>query len=260
MPPIITLTTDFGCRDPYVAQMKGVILSRCPDARVLDLTHDIAPQDIMEGALFLHSALPSFPPETIHVAVVDPHVGTDRRALIMRVCNQYLVTPDNGLVTLLAEEKTPFPIVEIVHSRFLGDSISPTFHGRDVFAPAAAALASGASMAMAGPGVSEITMLHIREPEMDGRLLTGEVIHADRFGNLITNVRPDHFRTRRPVVAMVGNSGPVPLRATYADVEPGQPVCLLGSSGRYEFAVREGSAATVMGCVRGDSAQFVLGE
>jgi S-adenosylmethionine hydrolase len=260
MPPIITLTTDFGMRDPYVAQMKGAILSRCPEARIVDLTHEIAPQDIMEGALFLQTALPAFPPETIHIAVVDPRVGSSRRALIMRVRDQYLLAPDNGLVTLLAEEKTPFPIVEIAHSRFVAESISPTFHGRDVFAPAAAELACGMSMAMAGPGASEIEMLHIHEPEMEGRLLSGEIIHVDRFGNLITNVRVSHFRHRRPVVAIVGNGGPVPVRTIYADVEPGMPVCLVGSSGRYEFAVRDGSAAGVLGCKRGVAVQFVLEE
>ena len=257
MSNLVTLTTDFGTRDPYVAAMKGVLLRTCPELRVLDLGHEIAPHDVLEGALFLAGALPHFPAGTVHVAVVDPGVGGERRPIAVRAGGQTVVCPDNGLLTLFLRAYEREAAHVIANVEFMAAEVSATFHGRDIFAPAAARLACGASLEAAGPPLESIVTLYVPEPTRaaDGAV-HGEVIHVDRFGNAITNIpRVVAEATERAKIHVAGRSlgG---LRRTYVDVAAGRPLALIGSSGHLEIAVNGGSAATGLGLRRGDGVEL----
>lgn len=249
----VTLTTDFGSRDTYVAAMKGVVLGICPEAQIVDLSHDIPPQSIREGALFVAGAMPYFPAGTIHVVVVDPGVGSQRRAVGVRAGDQYFVCPDNGLLTLFQRQ---FPVQAahaIVEPRFRLPRLSSTFHGRDLFAPAAAHLARGVALEEFGPPVDDLVRLELPEPVRQGNAVEGEVIHVDRFGNLISNIPramigDPEGRTIRVKVEGKELSG---LSRTYSDVAAGQPLILFGSSDLLEVAVNGGSAAAVLGIAVG---------
>jgi S-adenosyl-L-methionine hydrolase (adenosine-forming) len=238
---IVTLLTDFGTADGYVAEMKGVILSAAPEVALVDVTHDVSAQDVECGRLALARYWRRFPPGTVHVAVVDPGVGSERAALAVESDGRWLVGPDNGLLSpalLLAGARA---VTLTVPAR-----AAPTFHGRDVFAPAAAALATGTPLDTLGaPADSPMVR---RTPEArrqpDGTI-AGEVIAVDRFGNAITNLLS---RTGGEVV--VGGQA-LALRRVYADVPPGKPVALTGSNGLIEIAVRDGSAARSLGLQRG---------
>ncbi len=250
MPPLITLTTDFGMRDPYVAAMKGVLASRCPGAAVVDLSHDIAPHDVLGGALFLAASLPYFPSGTVHVAVVDPGVGSDRPEIAARWQEQYLVMPDNGLATLLWRECPPDAVHTITTASPPGSEVSPTFHGRDIFAPAAAALASGTPLEGLGPAAAAPVELHFPHPRFEGTRVHGAVVHIDHFGNATTNIPRSLLPAGAVRVSAAGRDiGPV--RRTYADVSPGEPLALIGSSGYLEIAVNQVSAAAQLGLERG---------
>ncbi len=246
MRPLITLTTDFGVRDPYVAAMKGVLTTRCPDAVLLDLTHEIAPQDVREAAFFLASACPYFPAGTIHVVVIDPGVGTARRAIAADIRTQRFVCPDNGLLTFVARGETPY-VHEITAPSFLREPLSATFHGRDVFAPAAAALASGKRVQDAGPNVDDMIRLAFPEPRREHTTLHGEVAHVDRFGNLITNISRDDLAAGAVRAIVAGGLRLDGLSATYGDVVPGQALALIGSTEFLELSVCQGSAARLFG-------------
>lgn len=182
--PLVTLTTDFGTRDPYVAAMKGVIATLCPPARIVDLSHELPAQDIHAAAFFLAGAVPYFPPETVHVIVVDPGVGTARLPLAVRAGGQYFVCPDNGLLTLVLRTLSLEAAYTIANPDFMRSNISATFHGRDIFAPAAASLAAGASIAEIGAPVEKLVPLDVPEPRIAGGKVTGEIAHVDRFGKL----------------------------------------------------------------------------
>lgn len=253
---IVTLLTDFGTRDPWVGVMKGVILSRFAAARIVDLTHEVPSQDVLRGALFLADVLPWFPAGTVHLVVVDPGVGTSRGALVADLGGQLLVAPDNGLLTA-AERVAPLNACHLVarDDLCLPDR-SLTFHGRDVFAPVAAALASGeVGVADVGPA---LVPARIRLPEPvplpDG--VRGEVTHADRFGNLITCIPVSSLpqdRSGSPRSAMVAVAGrTIPgFARTYGDAAPGSLVALIGSTGLVEIALVEGSAAEKLAVGRG---------
>ena len=257
MPRTVTLTTDFGTRDSYVAQLKGVLLSRCADLRIHDLTHEIAAHDVVEGALFLAGAVPTFPPGTVHLAVVDPGVGGERRRIAAEVAGQRVVCPDNGLLTLLARSHPIEALHELTNPRFRSEPVSATFEGRDVFAPAAAHLACGGALGDLGPPVSDLAWLALPEPEHTEEGVRGEVMHVDRFGNAITNVHasmlPDDLAGAR--VHAAGRE--LPVLRTYADAEPGEALALVGSSGYVEVAVREGSAVDMLGLERGSAVQVL---
>lgn len=252
LPQVITLTTDFGARDPYVAAMKGVILSRCPGVAILDLTHDIAPQNVVEGALFLAGAAPWFPPGTVHIAVVDPGVGTARRPVAIAWRGQFLVGPDNGLFTLLLDQSAAEAAHVISNPAFILDTVSATFHGRDVFAPAAAALAVGADIAEAGPAAGALHRLPLPKPvrRPDGGI-DGEIIHVDRFGNCISNISAEGFDTARPWRVQAGDVRFARIHRTYGDVAPSEALALFGSGGYLEIAVNGGNAERVLGLSRG---------
>ena len=251
MPPLITLTTDFGTRDAYAAQLKGVLLARCPGAAVLDLTHDIAPHDVVEGALFLDGAAPAFPPGAVHLAVVDPGVGGARRAIACAIGGQFVVCPDNGLPTLLARRLPLEAAREIANPALRREPVSATFEGRDVFAPAAAHLACSGALGDLGPPAGGLAALALPEPSREAGGVRGEVLHVDRFGNAITNVEASMLPGAAGGVRVRAGGRDLPLRRTYADAAPGEALALAGSGGRLEIAVREGSAADRLGLRRG---------
>jgi len=243
MGSIITLTTDFGTSDSYVAAMKGAILKRNPEVSIIDLSHDIPQGDILEGAYFLASTIPYFPADTIHVAVIDPGVGTDRNAVITQIAGQTVVHPDNGLLTLLTEEFEVEQANVIANAKFMHRHISPTFHGRDIFAPTAATLAAGTPPEEAGPPVDTLETISLPIPVMEKNKLVGSVVHIDRFGNAITNIRASQMESyTRPVIHVSSNSFDV-IHTTYGEVAKGKPLVLVGSTNRIEISVNKGHAA-----------------
>ena len=252
VPPIVTLTTDFGATSPYVAVMKGVILSINPAARVLDLTHAIRPQDIRHANYFLGTAVPYFPPGTIHVCIVDPGVGSDRAALAAETGGQFLVGPDNGLFTTTFHKLGAARVRRLTNPRFWRPTVSATFHGRDVFAPVAAHLSLGIDLAELGPEHPGPVELPVRSAVTFGRKWLGEVQFIDDFGNLITNIPACKLQSL-PVRVSVAGAPAVPLRwvRTYADATPGEVVCLFSSDGFFEVAEVNGNAAKRLGVETG---------
>jgi S-adenosylmethionine hydrolase len=248
----IALLTDFGSVDAYVGIVKGVILSRLPGAVVFDLTHGVAPQDVFGGALVLASAAPYCPADTVFMAVVDPGVGSSRRALCLRSRGRLFVGPDNGLLWLAA---TAFGEPEAFHvdrPELWLPNPSSTFHGRDVFAPVAAALAAGTQPEELGARITDPVRLTIPEPTREGETLRGEVIYVDRYGNAVTNVRPSDLRPGHVEFTLQAGarfiSGPAKC---YSGVGAGAPTIVLGSWGYCEVAIRDGAAALLLGLQRG---------
>jgi S-adenosylmethionine hydrolase len=247
---IVTLTTDFGFHDGYAGAMKGVVLSLAPATTVVDITHGVPPQDVAAGAVALAQAAPLFPLGTIHVAVVDPGVGGDRADLLVESGGHFFVGPDNGVLALAA--RAGRRIYRIEAPGFRREPVSPTFHGRDVFAPTAGRLAAGASAADAGPLIEG--MFELAHPVIARRAgrHEGSVIHIDAFGNLITSLTADHVPADA-AVEVEGRGGifhPVFAR-TFSDVTSGALVAYLGSGGQLEIARRNGSAAAYVGAERG---------
>lgn len=246
-PALITLTSDFGYRDPWAACMKGVILSIAPETRLVDLSHGIAPQNILEGALFLAAALPTFPSGTIHVAVVDPGVGTARKPIIAQCGGQFVVCPDNGLLTLIERTHPVEAAVAIETPAFIAANPSATFHGRDIFAPAAAHLALGVALADFGPAVGERIKIPVPEATLDKNgQLHGEVIHVDRFGNCITNICRDMVPGDSDYRVQVAAATLPTILRTYGDAPPGTLMALFGSSGHLEIAISMDNAARML--------------
>jgi S-adenosyl-L-methionine hydrolase (adenosine-forming) len=245
--PIVTLTTDFGTSDGYVGAMKGVILSLAPVVTVVDITHELPPQDVAAGAFALAQAASYFPDGTIHVAVVDPGVGGDRRGIILGDGRHLFVGPDNGLLSLACPR--PTLAHEITSELFRAEDPAPTFHGRDVFAVAAARLACGHFPEHAGPAVTPEGSLAVDGLEITPTRVRGQVVHIDRFGNLITNIPGGTVPPGAHVV--VGDHLPtarvLAVSRTYSDVGVGHVVAYVGSSGALEIAVRDGSAAERLG-------------
>jgi S-adenosylmethionine hydrolase len=251
--PIITLLTDFGTADAYVAEMKAVLLGAAPDATLVDLTHAVSPGDARAAAYLIGRAWHRFPSGTVHLAVVDPGVGTTRAALAFGRGRQWFVGPDNGLFTRVLHDAE----VEIV-ALPTPDGAAPTFHGRDLFAPAAAALAAGASLHTLGePFAGMPHRLSYREPHYEGKVIVGEVVYVDRFGTLVTNLTPELV----PDYAVLEVEGLEigPLRRTFGDVPTGGLLAYLGSGGEVEVAVRDGSAARRLGLGVGGRIRARLG-
>ncbi|ABK17096.1 protein of unknown function DUF62 [Syntrophobacter fumaroxidans MPOB] len=242
--PIITLLSDFGLSDGYVAGMKGAILKICRNAVLVDITHLVPPGDIRAGAFLLAAAYPDFPRGTVHLAVVDPGVGTGRMPLVIMTPRGFLIGPDNGLFSLVLEKETPTEARAIENPAFRHSRVSMTFHGRDIFAPAAAHLASGAAFAEFGPVCTPHVARWSRATRI-GDELRGEVIHIDRFGNAISNIDEGMLREfaakGRARAQIRGQS--LPLVSTYGDLEPGAAMALIGGGGHLEIAVNRGSAA-----------------
>lgn len=251
--PIVTLTTDFGAGSTYPAQMKGVILSIAPHARVIDITHDVPPQDVLEGALALEAAVPAFPAGTIHVAIVDPGVGSRRLAVAVLTDLGVFVGPDNGLFELVLRMTEVRQTVALDRPAYHRVQVAPTFHGRDIFAPVAAHLANGAGLDMVGSTIGTLKRLSVPEARKVGDEVHGEVLTADRFGNLITSIRAADLAERdmRSSVVVIGGVATAFMGRTYADVSVGELVAYLGSSGRLEVGLREGNALQQLGAGRG---------
>jgi S-adenosyl-L-methionine hydrolase (adenosine-forming) len=244
--PIITLTTDFGEESPYVAAMKGVTLGVNPAGRLLDLTHQVPPQDVRYAAFFLAGAVPYFPAGTIHVAVVDPGVGSERAVLYVEAGEQRLLVPDNGCWTSLLKPGSPAPrVIRLAEPRYWRQPVSATFHGRDIFAPVAGHVSLGLDPAELGPAVTEWVQLPEPPPPRPGmNSLSGEVVFVDHFGNLITNIPADKLQP--PDVLSVGKrTFRTAFRwvRTYAEANPGRLVALASSNGMLEVAVVQGNAA-----------------
>lgn len=245
---IVTLLTDFGTRDPFAGVMKGVVLARCPRAAIVDLTHEIEPQAIGAGAFWIGQAYRYFPPGSVHVAVVDPGVGSERRALVVRADEQLFVGPDNGILEVVLRRAGAFEARAIALESLGLKQPSRTFHGRDVFAPVAGSLAAGAlAFEDVGPVVEPVATQWVPVASVGGRSALGEVVVIDRFGNLVTNL--EALALPRALVTVAGRA--LPVVGTYADVEPGALAALIGSFGQLEIAERDGSAARTLSAQRG---------
>ena len=248
--PIVTLTTDFGLRDPYVAEMKAVILGIQRDVHLVYVTHDVQRHDVTEGALALEAAARFFPPGTIHVAVVDPGVGTARRGIVVDSGGHRFVGPDNGLFTTFVSE-SGWSAFELTAADYRLPDVSRTFHGRDIFAPAAGHLARGLEPARLGPRVTDPVRLVWPEVHEVAGTVAGAVVHVDRFGNLVTSIHGDAVRALGPHVTVRIAGRAVPLVTTYGELPAGRAGALIGSQNRLEVAVREGSAAAALRARRG---------
>ncbi|OFV87062.1 MAG: hypothetical protein A3J75_02750 [Acidobacteria bacterium RBG_16_68_9] len=251
--PIITLLTDFGTADAYVGIMKGVILGICPAARLVDLTHDLPPQGIIPGALVLRNAVPFFPAGTTHLAVVDPGVGSGRDPIAIVTERGVLVGPDNGLLHPAALAMGVREVRRLERTDLFRQPVSHTFHGRDVFAPVAAHLATGLPPHELGSLLPAPRALPLAEPRCGSGRVSGEVIYVDRFGNLITNIAAGAmagFSTRNVSVSIAGVPV-VPIVTAYAAVPEGSLLAIIGSWGLIEVAVRSGNAAQRLAATTG---------
>jgi S-adenosylmethionine hydrolase len=259
---IITLATDFGLKDPYAAEMKGVILGICPNAAIVDITHEIEKFSIRMGAYVLASAVPYFPKGTIHVAVVDPGVGTRRRSILIQAQQGFFIGPDNGLLILAAEHQGISRIHEITNSRFMLPQVSSTFHGRDVFASAAAHLANGVQPTEFGSEICDVAKSEFTKVTLGKDVLVGEVLHVDNFGNIITNIgEKEIVRIRMKDVVHVelpNQKLKLKLCKAYGEVKPQEPLTLIGSHNYLEIAINQGNAAAKFETRPGDKIKLSL--
>jgi len=259
---MITLMTDFGTKDGNVGVMKGVILRIAPEVQIVDLSHNISPQDVTEAGLVLARAMPYFEPGTIHVVVVDPGVGTSRRPFAARIGPQFIVGPDNGFITLvLKNAKARGEVVEFVHldrAEYWLKKISDVFHGRDIFAPAAAHLAADASLHDLGTPFDNPVLLSLSEPTRTTSGWRGEVIHIDHFGNISTNIREEHLGWPHQASVRIGETEVEGLVRTFGERAPGELVVLYGSTGSLLVCQVNGSAASRLGVKVGDPCEVIV--
>lgn len=254
MRPVIALLSDFGSRDHYVGTMKGVMLGICPDATCVDITHDIAPHDVLDGAIELAAAYRFFPAGTIFLAVVDPGVGSGRRGIAAEIGDYRFVCPDNGLLSAVLSGTAPRKAVELTERRYARPTVSRTFEGRDRFAPAAAWIAKGIQLAALGRNVPELQRLDIPQAVLTDEALRGAVLRIDRFGNLVTNIDRKTFeKFARDAGVQIAAAGTAVGRLvpTYADIQSGEVCALFGSTDHLELAANAGSAADHLGLTRG---------
>lgn len=253
MRPVIALLSDFGTRDHYAGTMKGVILGICPDATLVDVTHDITPHDVLEGSLQLAATCKYFPSGTIFLAVVDPGVGSARRGIAVETADYKFVAPDNGVLTVPLREMPPKRIVELSERRYARPTVTRTFEGRDRFAPAAAWIAKGTQLAALGRTVPDYHRLDVPVAAATGEGISGVVVHVDRFGNLVTNIDRKTFEAfgrQGPVRILAGGTAVERLVSTYAEIGAGEICALFGSSDHLEFAANAASAAGQLGLGR----------
>jgi len=261
---IITLTTDFGVADPYLGIMKGVILSIHPDVDLVDITHDIRACDVMEASYQLSQAYRYFPPRTIHLVVVDPGVGTDRRPIIASEDKYFFVAPDNGVLSMVFSREENITVRHITSEHYFLEPVSQLFHGRDVFAPIAAWLARGVESAKFGEIITDYVRYQLPVPKrVNEHLQKGIVVRVDRFGSLMTNLTPHDVPeifggAPRPFKIVIGQTEITELRQVYAEGEKDEVFAILGSSGYIEIAVNRGSASKALGVGKGTEIGFVL--
>jgi len=258
--PLITLTTDFGLADHFVGTMKGVILGIAPGAQIVDISHDVQPFEVTDGAFTIAQAWRYFPKRTVHVIVVDPGVGSTRRPLLAEAAGQFFIAPDNGVLSMvLAREKAK--VRHITADRYFLKPLSRTFHGRDVFAPVGAHLAAGVPAARFGKLIEDYLRLALEQPTRSGkRTWTGSILKVDRFGNLITNLHIDDFpNVQTHAFALnVGLQTVTRLALTFTECQPGELFAVVGSSGYLEVATNQGSASKVLGCGAGSPVELTL--
>jgi S-adenosylmethionine hydrolase len=273
---VITLTTDFGYDDVYVAAVKGAILSTNPEANIVDISHSIKPQNILQAAFMLGIAYRYFPKQTIHMAVVDPGVGSERQGIILKTASAFFVAPDNGILSYIIDDlftiesrsltehthdlkeivfKTGVEVVAITDPRFWRHPVSPTFHGRDIFGPVAAGLSLGISPYEFGEKINSLHVLSIPKPSLDPEgNLVGQILYIDRFGNLITNIKSNDLPGKDVIVEVVGHciQG---IKNYYAQDEG--VMAIMGSSGYLEVSLRDGSACDFLGVIVGDEIKVI---
>ena len=251
--PLITLTTDFGLSDHYVGTMKGVILKICPTARIVDISHGVGAFAIAEAAFALSQAYGYFPRGTVHVAVVAPGVGTSRRPILAKAAGQYFIAPDNGVLSMIYARES-HKVRAISRDQYFLKPVSQTFHGRDIFAPVAAHLASGIAPARFGKLIEDYLRLSFDKPERTGRRTwTGAILKVDRFGNVITNFKVEDFPdlSKRAFEMTAGPQLIGVLARNYAERGLGELFLIVGSAGYYEISASQASAAKLLGCVAG---------
>ena len=253
---LITLTTDYGTSDHLVGAMKGVIASILPEAHIHDITHEVTPFDVLDGALTVAGAYHYWPAGTIHVVVVDPGVGTARRPLLVRAGAHYFIAPDNGVLSLVLDRETEVRAWHITAEKYFVHPVSRTFHGRDIFAPSAAWLARSGQPESFGPEIADYERFELPKPEISASAIRGVILRADHFGNLLTNLRREdaprlvsgaHFRLN------IGNAEITRMVTTFGEAAPGEPCLLIGSSGYFEIAANRASAASITGASAGSS-------
>jgi S-adenosylmethionine hydrolase len=260
MRSVITLTTDFGLQDYYVSAMKAVMLDIAPDARLVDISHEIPSQDIMAGSWILKNSTMLFPSNTVHTVVIDPGVGTERDPIALRINDQYFVGPDNGIFSLLTQEHD-FQAVRLTNDKYWRENPSNTFHGRDIFAPVAAHLSSGIDLTELGEPIEDLVTYRWTVPIADKDGLEGMVIHIDKFGNLITNITESLLEDvigEKDVKIYVGNTILSEIAPTFGAVPEGEPVAYIGSSGMLEVAINQGNAEQMLSVQKGAQISLIL--
>ena len=255
----ITLITDFGLADGFVGTMKGVIYTINPDATIVDISHEIAPQDVSTAGFLLKASYGYFPQGTVHIVVVDPGVGGQRRAIVVETAEYYFVAPDNGVLTRALAGERIMKSVELTNQAYFLDEVSDTFHGRDIFAPAAAQLSLDTAIEAFGVEIDDLVQMSLSEPEVHRGSIKGHIIHTDRFGNLTTDIPRKLFETLvsdRPFVIAVAGIRLDVVARSYADVPIGLPLAVFNSFGNLEIAVNRDSAAEILGAGKGDDVRI----
>jgi S-adenosyl-L-methionine hydrolase (adenosine-forming) len=260
MSSTITLTTDFGLQDHYVSVLKAVMLDISPNSRFIDISHQIPPQDIMAGAWVVRNAAMLFPPNSVHLVVVDPGVGTDRKPVALKIKDQYFVGPDNGIFSLIGDEYD-YEAITLTHKKYWRNNPAPTFHGRDIFAPVAAHLANGVLFKSLGEPLKELVTYRWAVPISDKDGIQGWVVHIDRYGNLISNISETlikEFGGPSKLKVYVGNTILDELVTTFAAVPDGEPAAYIGSSGMLEIAINKGNAREMLGVEKGAQLSLIV--
>jgi hypothetical protein len=263
MSNLITVLTDFGTRDSFAAVMKGIILKTNPQAQVIDITHEIAPQDIWEAAFTLQSAYAQFPKGTIHLAVVDPGVGSGRRPIIVVTESYYFVGPDNGLFSLIYRDAERLRVHHITAAHYFNPSASSTFHGRDVFAPVAGWLTKGIPSGHFGEEITDFVKLNVPTAKRTDKVIDGHIVHIDRFGNLITNISAKELQPLLPeggsaagVTITVAGKELKGIKRFYAEAAPGAPGAVINSGGLLEIFLYRQNARAALGIKRGEAVRL----
>ena len=263
LPNLITLTTDFGLQDAFVGQIKGAILCRNLNARIIDLTHAIPPHDILGAAVIIRSSYHYFPKESVHMIVVDPGVGSQRHIIAIMADNHIFLAPDNGTLTFLIRDKQIQAAHRVSNSSLFPNKISATFHGRDIIAPVAAALSDGLDISDVGPPIDlkECVQLDIPKTQLDENGITGRVIHIDRFGNIQTTITSGNISLYQPASfagIFIRSKKINAISSTYSDIQEGELLAVIDSAGHLEIAVNRGNAAKQIECKVGDPVTVVM--
>ncbi len=261
--PVITVTTDYGTSDHLVGVLKGVILRIAPNATIVDINHHVAPFDLLDGALTIGAAYRYFPPRTVHLVVIDPGVGTQRRPILVTADQHYFVAPDNGVLSVIYEREPAVTVRHITAEHYFLSPVSNTFHGRDVFAPVAAWVAKTSQTEAMGEEISDYVRFALPRPKAAGSALKGVVLRVDTFGNLMTNFTAEDLAAATgadgKLSLQVGGKRVEKLAQTFANGASGEPVAIIGSSGFLEIAVNKGQAARVLGVNRGAEVVLEIG-